>query len=453
MERRLFLSNVIIGSTGIAIGSSLFGISSCSVLGSNKIVLALIGCGARGIDLLAKTCDGSTDMQVKYVCDVNEQRSANAAEQINKKLGYSPVQVKEMRRVFEDNEVNTVIIATPEHWHALAAIMACKAGKDVFVEANLAHTLWEGKQIQEAASHYKRIVQVGFQHRSAGYASTAREYIKSGKLGQIIHVKTFNLTGGSKWIAPQEAPVPAGLDWNSWLGPVASRNYSPGIYEVSEQGGWNNYWSFGSGALSGETSHLFDLARMVLGDPGHPASVYCSGGNWCWGSERETPENQSVTFDYGKYAITCETGNAMHYMASDHPSVKENSATPQDWMRAPARIEIYGNDGLMYLGLNGTGWQVIGKNGKLLAGETGEASDKAHCDNFIKCVRERNIPASSAEQGHLSSALVHLGNIACRVGNKQLLFDQVKEVITNNDQANEMLKTIYREGYVVSEIV
>jgi len=268
-----------------------------------------------------------------------------------------------------------------------------------------------------------------------------------------VHVKTYNMTGGSQWAARENAPTPEELDWNTWLGPASTHDYNPGIYEVTDQGGWNNYWAYGGGLLSGDTVHLLDLARMVLGDPDHPSSVYCSGGNWCWGSERETPENQSITFDYGKYAITCETGNAMNYMRSDHASVKEDSAAPQDWMRAPVRIEIYGNNGLMYLGLNGMGWQVIGENGTLLAGETGKASDKAHCDNFINSVRERNTPASSVEQGHLSSALVHLGNIAYRVGNKQLQFDQVKEVITNNDQANGMLKTTYREGYVVSEKV
>lgn len=435
---------------GIALGTVMLGESSCkSSRHGDNIVLGLIGCGSRGMDILLQTSRESNDVQIKYVCDVNDQRSGIAAAKINEKMGYAPKQVRDMNLVFADKEVNAVIIATPDHWHALATILACQAGKDVYLEANPTHCLWEGLKIQQASVRYKKIVQIGFQNRSAAFASTAREYIGSGKLGQIVHVKTYNLTGGSKWLAQANRPVSAGLDWSKWLGPAVNKEFSPGIYEVSEQGGWSNYWNFGGGILANETSHLLDLARMVLGDPGHPASVYCSGGNWCWNSECEVPENQSVTYNYGKFAMTCETGNAMNYMKNGLPSVVGGQQPSSDWMRASARIEIYGTEGLMYLGLNEMGWQVVGKEGELIAGEAGINTDKAHFDNFISCIRDGKKPASDVEQGHLSAALVHLGNIAYRVGNKHLIFNSDQELFTNNEQANGLLKTNYREGFVI----
>jgi len=258
---------------------------------------------------------------------------------------------------------------------------------------------------------------------------------------------------GSQWVASENAPIPEGLDWDTWLGPAAIRDYNPGIYEVADQGGWHNYWAYGGGILAGETSHLFDLARMVLGDPPHPDSVYCCGGNQCWASAREVPENQSVTYDYGKFALTCETGNAMGYMKDVPPSVTEGATGPSDWMRTSSRIEVYGTEGLMYLGTGEKGWQVTGKDGVLIAGEPGTTPDVAHLNDFIDCIKARRNPASDVRQGHLSAALVHLGNIACRTGNRQLLFDAGKEVFMNNDQTNYLLKTNYREGYVIPEKV
>jgi len=449
MKRRTFISNVIIGATGGVLSASLFGLESCSSLKSNrKIVLGLIGCGLRGTDIAIGICKSNAEVMLKYVCDVDTSKAAVTVQTINKQFGYLPKSLSDMKEIYTDKEVDAVIIATPDHWHALATVLACQAGKDVFVEASLGHSLWEGKKIQEAAVRYKRIIQVGFQHRSAGYAQTAREYVQRGKLGQIIHVKSYNLFGGSRWLPEPNSDAPQGLDWDAWLGPAPKNEYNRGIFDVNIQGGWKNYWNYSGGILANETSHLLDLARMVLGDPGHPKSIYCSGGNLCWNSDREVPENQSITYDYGKFAITCETGNAMSYM-----KIGGVSGPPPDWMRTSLRIEVFGTEGLMYLGLNGRGWQVFGKSGVIITGESGSNPDEVHFKNFIDCVRTRRNPASNVEQGHLSTSLVHLGNIAYRVGKKQLLFDAHKEIFMDNDQANGLLKTAYRGGYVVPEKV
>jgi predicted dehydrogenase len=434
---------VILGSTGVAFGAALIGTTSCGKGRNGKVVLGLIGCGARGVAVASGICQSDKNVQVKYVCDVNDRNSAEAASQLSKLLGTAPSKIRTMETVFEDKEVDAVIIATPEHWQARATILACQAGKDVYVEANPSHSIWEGRKMQECAQRHKKMVQVGFQNRSAAHALNAREYIQSGKLGQIIHVKTYSLNGGSKWMPSENASVPEGLDWNSWIGPSTFKEYNSGIYDINNQGGWRNYWAFGSGILSGEAAHLLDLARMALGDPGHPIAVHCSGGNWCWGSEKEVPENQVITYDYGKYAMTCETGSAMSYM----------KGPKTEWLRVPARIEIYGTEGLMYLGLAEQGWQVIGTEGKILATGEGFDPEQAHFANFIECVRSRKKPACDAKQGHLSATLVHLGNIAYRTGNKKLEFDSEKELFAGNDQANGLVKTAYREKFELSEQV
>ena len=454
MKRRTFISNTLWGTAGIAAGTSAGIWGSCTGRRSlEHPVLAVIGCGSRGTELALKACQADAGITIKQVCDVNVKRSGQTALEIQKATGRLPSSVGDFKAILEDREVNAVIIATPDHWHAPATVLACQAGKDVYLEANPTHCLWEGQKMQQAASRYKRVVQVGFQNRSSSSAAAAREYIRSGKLGQVVHVKVYRMTGGSKWIARENAPVPEGLDWNAWLGPAAPCDYNPGIYEVTGQGGWHNYWAYGGGMLTGETGHLLDLARMVLGDPAHPASVCCSGGNWCWGSGREVPENQSVTYDYRKFALTCETGNAMSYMKDNKPSVTPEQSPDADWMRASARIEIYGTEGLMYLGLNEKGWQVAGKNGILITGQPGLNPDTEHLKDFIDCIRDGRSPACGMQQGHLSAALAHLGNIAYRTDNRQLLFDAGREVFTNNDQANGLLKTTAREGFVISEKV
>lgn len=450
MNRRIFIRNTVLGTSGVAVGASAGMLSSCAGRKSKEqLIVALIGCGARGTELALKACQPGMNVRIKYVCDVNAGKSKLAADQLQKALGYLPLQTWKFQSVLDDKEVDAVLIATPDHWHALATIKTCQAGKDVYVEATPSLNIWEGQKMQEAARRYTRVVQVGFQHRSAGYVSAARNYIKSGKLGQVVHVKTYAMSSGSAWQADRVSSVPEGLDWNAWLGPAAERECSAGIYDISTRGGWTNYWAYSGGHLSKRASHVLDIARVVMGDPGHPQSVYCYGGNHCWGSKQEVPEMQEITYDFGKFTMTCETGNSMSYMKNKI----EGTNNYPDWMRSSERVEIYGTKGLMYVGLDGRGWQVIGKGEAVLAGETGTDPLEGHLQNFFSCARSGKEPAADMKQGHLSATLVHLGNIAYRVGNQQLLFDGVKEVFAGNNAANELIKSSYRQGYTIPEKV
>ena len=451
MKRRDFIGKTMMGTAGLTIGSASL-TTPASFKGANdRIVLALIGAGGRGLDTIINTCKLNTNVVIKSVCEVKTTRMNIALKTIEKELGYKPASSKNMKEVLDDKEIDAVWISTPEHWHALATVWACQAGKDVYVEKNPTISIWEGRKMIEAAEKYKRIVQIGFQNRSAPYGFSAREYIKSGKLGKVVHVKSFNLLGGNKWMPKPDENPPDWIDWDAWLGPAPYRPYNPNITSPEGRGGWLDFWAFGGGALSDDASHVMDLARLVLGDPPHPKSIYACGGNWPWRSEKETPEILSIIYDFGDFTMTCDSGNATNYMKKTPNNIRMDPTLFPDWRTNATRTEIYGTEGLMYLGRHGGGWQVKGEDSKIIAQDGGIFPDVDHQKNFIESLRNRKKPNGDVLQGHLSACMVHFGDIAYRIGNKQLYFDPVTERFTNSEDANKLLKTTYRDKYVIPD--
>jgi predicted dehydrogenase len=453
MKRRDFINRTLSGAVGITFGASVVSLPSGQKGANDKIVLALIGAGGRGVETIISTCKINTNVEIKTICDVKATRVAAALNAIEKQLGYKPKSTKNMQEILTDKDVDAVWIATPEHWHALATVWACQAGKDVYVEKNPTISIWEGRKMIEAAEKYKRIVQIGFQNRSASYGFSARDYIKSGKLGKIVEVKSYNMLGGRKWMPQPDRETPEWIDWDTWIGPAQYRPYNPAITDANGRGGWLDFWAFGGGALSDDASHVMDLARMVLGDPPHPKSVYACGGNWPWGSQKETPEFLSITYDFGDFTMTCDSGNGTNYMKKTPGNIRMDSTLFPDWRTNATRTEIYGTEGLMYLGRHGGGWQVVGEDSKIIARDGGIFPDESHQKDFIDALRTRKKPNGAVEQGHLSATLVHLGNIAYRVGNKQLNFDSENERFIGNDDAAKLIKTSYRDNYKMPENV
>jgi len=452
MNRRIFIKT---GIAGVAI-STLGAASTAGVLrekpkrdANDKIVLALVGCGSRGLSCVINCCKINENVVVKTVCDVNRTKLAAAADSVERALGYRPGKTEDMRRVFDDRDIDAVWIATPEHWHCLAAIRACEAGKDVYVEKNLSVGIWESRQLVNAATKYNRIVQYGSQNRSASQGFSAREYIRSGKLGRIATVKTYFMLGGSAFVEAPETPVPAWLDWEGWLGPAPYRPFSPSIVDEHSRGGWQNYWAYSGGKLDDEASHTLDFTRMVLGDPAHPRSVYAWGANNAYGGKSETPETQSVVWDFGDYTVSADGGTAFKYMEKAPGTIRNDASKFPNWRNYSARVEIYGTEGLMYLGRHGGGWQVIGQGDKIVAEDGAVFPDNAHQKNFIDCIRSRRQPNGDIEQAHRSATMVNMGNIAVRVGNKQLLFDGANEQFINDKQANTLAKGSFRKGYEI----
>ena len=449
MQRRNFISNVALGAMGVGLGSSF---TTKKTVGSNdKIVLALIGSGGRGRDVLSGIIKENENVEVKYLCDVNETLEGVAADisTYSKKQGYAPLFITDMRKAFDDKDVDAVVIATPEHWHVLASIWALQAGKHVYVEKNPTLSIWEGQQLIAATKKYKKVLQIGFQNRSAPYAFSARDYIKSGKLGNIVHVKCYNLLGGSKWVAQPDTAIPSGLNWDAWQGPAKPVPYNPNRHSMTGRGGWLDFWSYGGGALSDDASHVMDLARLAMGNPDHPRSVYCTGGNVGFHSKKETPEFLNITYQFNNFSMTCESGSCTPYMTKEGQEVRYGSKWPY-WPQNSTRIEIYGTERIMYLGRHGVGWQVMEVDGKIVDMDKGYFPDKFHQKDFIDSIRLSKIPNGDETQGHLSASLGHLADIAYRVGNKYLEFNAQTERFTNHEAANQFLKGHYRSPYVIS---
>jgi predicted dehydrogenase len=448
MHRRRFVSTAIQSAAGLAAAQHV-----CAGAGpvarksaQEQVVLALIGAGGRGHGL-ANNFAAVANVKFKYVCDVEDARLGPVLKDLDRTKDLPPQPLRDMRKVFDDKDVDGVVIATPEHWHALATVWACQAGKDVYVEKNVSVTIAEGRNMIEAARKYHRIVQAGTENRSAPYAVSAREYLRSGKLGKVVLVKVYNLLSGLPWRQGPDSTTPAGIDWEHWLGPAARVPYNTGRHRD-----WYAWWDYSGGQLANDGTHQLDLARMVLGDPPHPRAVHCIGGNFAFGSRRQTPELQVISYEYDNFAMTCESSTFPPYMTKSSPAERLGKKWPF-WPQNNERIEIYGTKQMMYLGRHGMGWQVLEGGGKIVAEDKGYHPDKWHQPNFVDCIRSRNRPNADIEQAHFSACLVHLGNLAYRAGNEKLVFDGQKESFVGNDTANGLVSRSYAKGFEMPQEV
>lgn len=418
--------------------------SEGSTLGSNdRVVLALIGAGNWGTNLILNVSKINKNIEVKYICDVDDTRGGRAIKELEELQMVKPIRVRDMRKVFDDQDVDGVVIATPQHWHGLATIWACQAGKDVYIEKCISFNISEGQKMIEAAMKYERIVQCGTQNRSADYALSARDYIKSGRLGDVVAVNVMELLNGPvPFNEKQNEKAPDTIDWNMWLGPAPEVSYN-----ISRNKSWGYYWDYSGGyALANGSIHQMDLARLVLGDPGFPKSVYCTGGRYLFDDHRDMPDYQMTTFDYGNFVLTLQTGEFTPYMSKSSPEIRHGGGFPE-WKQNSTKIVVYGTKQMMYVGRMGGGWQVYDKDGQIVAQESGLFPLKAHMGNFIDCIRTRNQPNGNIVEGHKSAVLVHLANLSYRAGKKQLCFSTEHETITNDQKARELALGTYRNGF------
>lgn len=410
---------------------------------NDKVILALIGAGGWGSGLAINMMDINKNVAIKYVCDVDDTRGGMVVSEISKKQGFTPARVRDMRKVFDDKEVDGVIISTPQHWHGLASIWAIQAGKDVYVEKCVSFTIAEGQKMIEAAMKYERVLQCGTQNRSADYNFSAREYIRNGGLGEIVAVDVMELDEGPvPFKEKEESSAPDTIDWDLFLGPAPKVPYS-----ISRNKSWLNYWDYSGGAeLSNGAVHQVDLARFVLGDPGFPKSVYSTGGRFLFDDKRDIPDYQTTTYEYDKFIMTLQTGAFTPYMSKASSEIRNGDLFPE-WKLNCEKIIIYGTKRVMYLGRMGAGWQVFEKDGVIAAQEYGRFPLKKHLENFVDCIRTRNQPNAGIVEGHKSSVLMHLANLSYRSGKKQLLFSPEYEVITNNSDAQNLAEGTYRKGF------
>jgi predicted dehydrogenase len=332
--------------------------------------------------------------------------------------------------MLDDKNIDAVVIATPDHWHALPSIHAVMAGKDVYVEKPVSHNFVEGRKIVEAARKYNRIVQTGTQSRSSPALAEAVEFLRAGKLGPIFMAKGLCYKPRGSIGKKADAPVPEGVDYNLWTGPAPERPFNPNRFHYE----WHWMWDTGNGDLGNQGIHQMDIARWGIGKDTWPNQIQSAGGRFGYDDDGETPNTQICTYRYDDCLLQFEVRGLL---TNDEKGVRVGNL-------------FYGNEG--YMAVNADGWATyLGNKGE--PGPSGKGGGD-HFDNFVKAVQARKPELLNADilEGHRSSALCHLGNIAYRQG-RSLNFDPKTETFGTDEPANAMLTREYRSPFIMPESV
>jgi predicted dehydrogenase len=448
ITRRTFMQGSGAAAAGLAVGqAALTAAEAKAVKGANeRINVAMIGCGGRGSYVMRGLI--TLGANCTFLCDLHPQRLAKCAQFLSSVQKTPPRLVNDMRQVLDSGDVDAVVVATPDHWHAPASILACQADKDVYVEKPHSHTIWESAQMVAAARKHKRILQVGTQNRSGPYNLKALEYIRSGKLGKICLVKVYNLKSGGPYRLGSPGTCPKGFNWDAWLGKTPSRPYHGRIFS----GGWHKFWAWSGGDMADDGIHQLDLALMLMGDPPPPTSVRSIGGRIAHkGDDAEVPDVQIVNWDYGSFLMTCEVTGYPRYMLKTTGTIRRNDVLPY-WTHNATRIELYGSELMMTIGRHGGGWIVQKSGGKLVERVFGRPCDDPHYTNFLECIKSRRPSNADVAIAHKSILALHMGNIAHRVGNVSMSYD-AEAGRFDNAEANKLIKGTYRKAYEIPEQV
>jgi len=427
-DRRNFLKTT--SQAAVAASTLAWAGAQVAHAASQRTVVALIGPGGMGsnhLQLLAK----NKDVELAYVCDVDEQRLAAAVASAEKLAGRAPKPVKDLRRILDDPAVEAVWIATPDHWHGPATILACDAKKHVYVEKPCAHNIREGRLMIEAARRNDRVVQVGTQSRSTAHIRQAVDKLRAGAIGRVLVAKAWNsqLRGSIGHAKPSDPP--ATLDFDQWIGPAPMVPYQSNLLPSV----WRWWHAFGAGDMGNDGVHDIDIACWGLGVDTHPTSVAALGGKYFFDDDQQFPDTQYAVFEYDTEGP--QKRQLIFEQRIWSPYVQEGYENGN---------AFYGTEGMMLLGKRG-GYRIYGKRNKLIEEVTAGSPDlEAHHANFLACMRDGSRPHADIEINQRSSTLCHLGNLAARFGGS-LRFDPKTEQITGNSEAAPFVRRTYREGH------
>lgn len=450
ISRRSFLNQSALVTAGLAAGTLLKpGQAPAAGDAKKKFVVGIMGCGGRCNFLLNDCLGKRKDMEIAYVCDIDAKRMAGTAALVEKLTGRKPKAVADFRRMLDDKDVHAMFSTTPDHWHALSTIVACQAGKDVYVEKPASQNVWEGRKMVEAARKYNRIVQVGAQTRSGRYTHAAAEYIRSGKLGPVYLVRVVNMKEWASIGNKADAPVPDGVDYDSWLGPAPKRPFNINRFHYT----WHWHWDYSGGDIINDGVHQIDAARLLLGQD-FPTGVTSTGGKFnSPKDDADVPDTQIATWDFDGARMVFELMLRTPYMKKMPWELRDKLDTFPNWPFDGMRVEVYGTRGIMYFERHGGGWQVYDESEKVIAKDHDIHPHYAHLDNFFECVESRKKPNGDVEELHKSTILCQIANISYRLGGRKLSFDPKTETFVNDTEADKMLKRVGREPYIIPDPV
>jgi predicted dehydrogenase len=410
---------------------------------ADRVTVGVIGLGNRGTSLV-RNLARRDDVDIAWLCDVSTTRFERALGIVDSAGRRAPQRTQDFRRILDDPAIDAVVVATNHHWHALPTILACQAGKDVYVEKPCSHNAWEGRQMIEAARKYQRVVQVGLQNRSAAYLQRAREYVQSGKLGDLHLVRVLNMNEGRMRRKGPAQPVPASLDWDTWCGPGPVTPYSPGSWFVAR-------YDYSVGSVFDDAVHQLDVMRFVTG-LGPPQTVVNAGGVYHFKDGRDTPDTMLATFEYPELTLVFQTTVWAEYIRETPSVIRDGDAFP-DWLFNGTKIELFGSEGMMLVGRMGGGWQAFDNDRKVVDSSYGRQASSEHMTNFLECVRSRERPNADIEDTFPSTLFAHLANASYRVGNRKLEYDAETGWIRDDAEANEFMKRKGRDPWVIPDEV
>ena len=454
-NRRNFIKTTALGAAGFTIGG--MGLSPkaySSVMGSNdRINMAVVGVRSRGRDHINSwsVLKDNRNVRIRTICDADEQFFGPAVKLVQDKSGETPLTEWDMRKVFDDKDIDAVSFGLPNHWHALSAIWACQAGKHVYAEKPASHNLWEGRKMAEAAAKYNVRVQTGCQNRSIPNVIEAIKFLHTGGIGDVFMAKGLCYKPRDSFGIASDGTAPASLHYDMWLGPAPNRPYN----EKRVHYNWHWFWATGNGDTGNQGPHQFDIARWGLNKNEHPVTVYSMGGIYgidpaeC---EQETPNTQTSLFKY-------RDGKILEFETRGRYTNDESSLG--------IRIGniFYGTEG--YLELDGDTWKAFRKREKEpFAGSKtseGKPADPTflaapggteHFANFLDAIRSGKDETLNCQisEGHMSSSLPLIANISYLLG-RQLTFDGAKEKFVNDREADALLTREYRKPYIIPDKV
>ena len=438
ISRRKFFHRSALAGTGALVFSATHGRAALSP--GDKIVTGVMGL-SRGMGHVEALL-GIPNAEIAYVCDVDQQRVDKAVGVVSEKQNRKPKGVRDFRRMLEDRDLDAIFIAAPNHWHAPATILACAAGKHVYVEKPGSHNAREGELMVAAARKHKRVVQMGNQRRSWPAMIEAVEKLRAGAIGKVTFARTTYTNARGSIGRGKPAPVPANLDYALWQGPAPERPYVDNIVHYN----WHWRWHWGGGELANNGIHALDVARWGLGVD-HPLRVTCNGGRYHFDDDQETPDTGTATFDFGCLLViievTPDTGTATFDFGSVGASWDCSSCVPRTHEKVPF-VAFYGTGGI--LTTTGSGYIIYDLKGREIDKGSGSGGDKEHIQNFLDCIRSGKKPNSEIEEGQKSTLLCHLGNIAYRTG-RTLHIDQRTGKIIDDREAQKLWGREYRKGW------
>lgn len=439
LRRRDFMkqgaASVVVASLGVE-QVSLFAQNSETApqAGPNdKIILGFIGMGRMGQSNL-KTFMKHSDVEVAAVCDVY---SPNLDAAIKMTDGKAKA-LKDFRRVLDMKDVQAVVVSSPDHWHPLQTILACEAGKDVYVEKPISVYLREGRRMVEVARRQKRVVQVGTQQRSGVHFQKAVELIRKGHIGKVSFVRTWNYGNAfPEGIGnPPDADPPQDLDWDFWLGPARKVPFNPNRFGVHPDrfSSFRWFWDYAGGMMTDWGVHLLDIVQWAMNVEA-PQSVSAQGGKLYLQDNRETPDTLQVTYQYPGFVCVYESRECNQYGLNQHGY----------------GISFHGTDGTLFIDRGG--FEVFpertekGTNRcEARVEKNSNNHNQAHSRNFLDCVKSRQAPISDIEIGHRSTSAAQLGNVALR-SKSLVIWDGVAEQIRGNKEASHYLSPKYRKPW------